>query len=188
MDINSGTRGSELEVEKEKVRPAPRTGIPGDYSPSSPAAIPVPTSPSLSIQVPSSRSPSVQPPEPASYFDRNCARPRAPVIDRTPHGGLTWDQLHGRFSQRSFSREDAKDVLKTRLAPTAAAEEKRIPAGGGDMDASGAIAEKREREPAEGAMDSDIPTKSLGQQRQSLVDRHSAPVAYKGEVAELAKW
>ena len=92
----SVTDRNEVEAEREKVDPAPSPGVPGENSPSSPAAIPVPDSPLVSAQAPSSPSPSVQLPEPAPSFDRHCAQSQAPVINRAPNGGLTRDQPHER--------------------------------------------------------------------------------------------
>ena len=43
-----------------------------------------------------------------------------------------------------------------------AAEAKRAPVGGDDMDTSETVNGKRERAPGEGAADSDIPTQSFG--------------------------
>ena len=159
-NINSGTNGNETALEGEKVDSVPNTGIPGDNSRISPAAIPAPASNSLSVQVPSPPSPSVQLPEPASSFDRSCAQYQAPVINRASYEELTWDQLHGQCTHRGYPRKGAKDVLATRLASVYAAEGKSIPMRGDDNDASGTVSGKRERASAEGMMDSDIPTQS----------------------------
>ena len=158
----SVTNGKGAEVEREKVDSAPSPGVPGENPPRSPAAIPVPDSPSLSARAPSSPSPAVQQPEPASSFDRHCAQSQSPAINRAPCGGLTWDRLHERCTQRGYPRKDAQNVLRTRLASTDAAESNRVPLGGYDMDTAGKIAGRREWAPSEGAMDPDIPAQPLG--------------------------
>ena len=105
------------------------TGILGNNSPRSQAAVPAPASPSLSAQVPSSPSLSVQLPEPAPSFGQNCVQPQTPAVGRKPYAELTCDQLHKQCTQRGDGRKDAKEVLKTRLASIDAAREKRIPMG-----------------------------------------------------------
>lgn len=81
-------------------------------------------------------------------------------MDRASYKGLSWDQLPGLCTYRGYPRKDAKDVLAARLPLVYAAEAKRIPVRGGDMDTSGTVFGKRGRASAEGMMDSDIPTQS----------------------------
>ena len=130
-----------MEAEGEKVDSAPRTGVPGDSRSG------FPSSPSLPFQLRKL----------ASSFSRNCVQSQAPVTDRTLYVGITWDHPLERRAPRGYSREDAKDVSKTRPVSTGDAEAMRIPLGGDDMDTSETIAERRERAPAGGVMDSDIP-------------------------------
>ena len=94
VNINSVANGNEVGVGGERADSAPRTGAPGDNSPSSPSAIPAPESPSLSVKVPSSPFRPAQLPSPASSFGRNCVQSQAPAIDRAPYERRTWDQLH----------------------------------------------------------------------------------------------
>ena len=92
-EINtSGANGNGMEMGGEKLN--------GNRS--SPAAVRVSESPSLSAQVLPSPSVSVQHPGPAPSLDRNCVQSQAPAIDRSPHEGPTWDQLHEKCTQRGY--------------------------------------------------------------------------------------
>ena len=61
-----------------------------------------------------------------------------------------------------YPRKELKEVVKTRLASMDAAEAKRIPGGGGDMDTSGSVNGRRELAPVGGVIDSDFHTQLLG--------------------------
>ena len=97
-----------------------------------------------------------------SSFNRDCELFQAPVAARAQYDKLTWGHLREQSPQRGNRRRDSKEVLKPQLALLDAAEAERRPEGGDDIDTLETINGERERAPAEGGMDSDIPTHSLG--------------------------
>ena len=126
--------GNEMGVEEEKVDTISRKGAPEYSSHICPEAILVPASSSLRAQAFSLPLALDRHPAPESAFDRNCEQSQAPVADRTQDEDLTSGQLHEQCSHRGCHRKESKNVSKTRLAAMGAAEAKRIPAGGNDMD------------------------------------------------------
>ena len=133
----------------------PRTGIPGDKSPSSPAAIPAPESPFLSaFLVPESHS---------QFGFLNRPHPSIETAFGLKLLPLTGSPINGpRGYTKRNARNDVKEVSETRLASAAAGEAKRVSSGGGDMDIPEQSAGARKRATMEGVMDPDMPTQSSG--------------------------
>ena len=139
-----------MDVDVEKESWTWSTGTPRCDDRYHPAAIPAPDSPTVSVDLPSSpRSPGRRP-EWESSSDKECEPFRAPVAGRAQYDQLTWDQLHQQRSQRGFRRKESKEVVKTRLASTDAAEARHIPTGGWEQDAPIYADGKGERAPVEG--------------------------------------
>ena len=95
---------------------------------------------------------------PICNIDRNCEQSQSPAADRAHYEKLTWHQLHEQRPQGGYRRKESEELLKARLPTRDAAEAKRKPVGGGDMDTSETVGGKREQAPMERAMDSDAPT------------------------------
>ena len=105
--------------------------------------LPAPDSPHISVPLPRDSSAQGEGPASAS-LDRKCAPAQAPATDIANYFQLSFGQSHELRRQRGCE-EDAKAVLRTRLAAMDAAKKKRMGGRSRDMDTSMSVLGARPR-------------------------------------------